>query len=145
GDSGGPMIVSIPDAGQEAFRVGGILSAGPAGYCENGSAYYAALTSSELWWIEAEFGIDVTPCGDAYGNWSPGPGCLSWNTEVNEPVNGHPSSTCGEAGARPAVDVSPPVVSLVCGIADEDAEDCSSSVRVEAVDEEVGISLVTVG
>lgn len=119
GDSGGPAYIDLrtvdgfkdkPGAGWRSF---GITSRkGPGGgNCASTTVY--GVTAKIVEWIEKDSGIDVTPCFDADGTWSPGPDC-----------GGFPDPQAG--GSWPACDpgkLSPP--SQTCG--DNDAADDDDS------------------
>ncbi len=74
GDSGGTGYVQLADGGWRAF---GILSGGPEG-CGNYGIY--VTMSSMVGWVEAETGIDITPCHDADGTWNPSAACNGFAT-----------------------------------------------------------------
>ncbi len=38
-----------------------------------------SLLEGAIPWLEAESGLDITPCTDASGNWAPGPNCGGYN------------------------------------------------------------------
>jgi hypothetical protein len=74
-------------------------------------------------WVEAETGMDFTPCHDADGAWNPGPECGGASIDADTPSPGAiwlacsgaqtgPSSTCGPAFGSEA-DGEPPIVSIV--------------------------------
>lgn len=69
GDSGGPAFVQSP-AG--TWHTLGVLVFGPA--CGQGPVLYRAL-HDRIAWLEAETGLDLSPCHDADGGWEPGPAC----------------------------------------------------------------------
>jgi len=69
GDSGGPGFVRLPDG---SWRVFGILSAGPD--CGLGVSTYT-LIHEQVAWFEQVSGLDLTPCHQADGTWTDGPGC----------------------------------------------------------------------
>lgn len=71
GDSGGPVFVRLADGG---LRVFGNVSGGTTGIPCNGRGAYP-ITAQHVPWVEATFGIDVSPCHDADGTWNPGPDC----------------------------------------------------------------------
>jgi len=70
GDSGGPAFVRMPDGTWRAF---GIVSGPNFGNC--GDAMWFATIHTAIPYIEAESGIDVTPCHHTDGTWNPSPGC----------------------------------------------------------------------
>ncbi|MEX1363554.1 MAG: trypsin-like serine protease [Nannocystaceae bacterium] len=118
GDSGGPVFVQMPDTG--SWRVFGITSYGSAN-CQQGGYY--SLMHTGMDWFEGETGIDLTPCHDAQGNWTPGPACQdfpltpataggSWGDGCSPGELGGPETTCG-APFDASGDVDAPVVSFV--------------------------------
>jgi MYXO-CTERM domain-containing protein len=74
GDSGGPAYVQFPDGSWRTFGIASTVSGGCGG---NGTH---SLLEGALQWIEAESGLDVTPCTDYQGNWAPGPNCGGYNS-----------------------------------------------------------------
>jgi MYXO-CTERM domain-containing protein len=68
GDSGGPVYVRLDDG---SWRVFGITSYG--GQCGSGGVYGNMATN--LAWAEQQTGLDLTPCFDGQGNWTPNPTC----------------------------------------------------------------------
>lgn len=117
GDSGGPVFVQMPDSG--TWRVFGITSYGSANCLEGG---FYSLIHVGMPWFEAETGLDLTPCHDADGNWTPGPRCQdfpmnpmnaggSWGNGCEPGELGGPESTCG-AAFDPSGDTDPPVVAF---------------------------------
>lgn len=117
GDSGGPALVQLDDG---TWRVFGVTSWGQPG-C--GAGNYFSLVHNGIDWIEAETGIDVTPCHDGLGNWDPSPACEgfaagdpgvaegTWDTCSFGQTSG-PSSTCGPA-FDPSPDTTAPEVTIV--------------------------------
>lgn len=80
GDSGGPGLVRLADGSWRVFGTGGHLY-DPGGLppplekgnlCGTGAAY--GFAPFVLDWLEAETGIDLTPCWDD-GVWAPNPEC----------------------------------------------------------------------
>lgn len=70
GDSGGALFVRVGGA----WRLAGVTSFGAS--CGSGGFY--GRIDRALLWIEETTGLDLTPCHDRNGTWSPGPACLSW-------------------------------------------------------------------
>ena len=118
GDSGGPAYIRMPDGTWHNF---GITSFGTAAGCGGTPTSYV-MPHAFLPWIEEESGIDITPCGDADGNWAPTEECTgfsmdpldssgSWETGCQHQLSG-PLRTCG-----PAYDEEPdtlgPAVALI--------------------------------
>ncbi|EDM74912.1 putative serine protease [Plesiocystis pacifica SIR-1] len=115
GDSGGPAYIQYPDGSWHTF---GIVSGGPP--CGQGADVYA-LMHRAVPFIEANSGIDVTPCHDADGTWNPSPDCggfatetlatnVSWNSGCATALSG-PLSTCGPDYTAPPDD-NPPLVKI---------------------------------
>ena len=110
GDSGGPVFLQLQDS---SWRVFGITSYG--GACGTGGYY--SMMHIGMPWFEQDSGLDLTPCHDAEGNWSPGPDCGgfpqnagagggSWPSCNPGPVSGA-SATCGAPYAEPAPEPEP--------------------------------------
>jgi hypothetical protein len=111
GDSGGPAYVQLGDGGWRAF---GIVSGGVS--CDDSVTY--VTMHSMIGWVEAQTGMDFTPCHDADGTWNPGPECggTSQGADAPEPGASWPacsgaqtsaSSTCGPAYASDDDDDAP--------------------------------------
>ncbi|PRQ05718.1 trypsin-like serine protease [Enhygromyxa salina] len=109
GDSGGPAYVQFPDGSWRTFGIASTVTGGCGG---NGTH---ALLEGALGWLEAESGLDVTPCTDSEGNWAPGPLCGGFNTLTPNEGVGDWSSWCAGTPAS--------VVSDVCGNAWDDFDD----------------------
>ena len=84
GDSGGPAFVQLREdlGGDGTWRVFGITSWGPQG-CMNGGSY--GRMDHNMEWLEAESGLDLTPCHDADGTWNPGPQCGAFPLDPGTP------------------------------------------------------------
>ena len=105
GDSGGPAFVRLADGTWRVFGTGshlfdtGAFPPPPDGNtCGAGVAYgHAGLVAG---WLEAETGFDLTPCHDAAGTFTGGPGCVSFPQETHH-VNGSWNDGCagGQLGA----------------------------------------------
>ena len=117
GDSGGPAFKRMADGGWRAF---GITSTGPGGCTDNAGRTHS-LISGAVPWIEAQSGVDITPCTDAEGNWEAGPNCGGFNASdpgaafgswsngcVGGPTTG-PANTCGPSNTEPQDDTPPSV------------------------------------
>lgn len=114
GDSGGPVYVQLDDG---TWRVFGITSYG--GQCGGGGVYGNIATN--LAWVEEKTGIDVSPCHDSQGNWTPNPACSGFpldpgsgaNTSWAESCGGGPVSsfgaTCGNPFSPDGDEVAPTV------------------------------------
>lgn len=110
GDSGGPAFVdlrTIPEFADKpgaGWRVFGVTSRmGPGGGMCASTTYYGGI---HKWveWVEEETGIDITPCFDADGTWSPSEACKdfpdpeaggSWDSCDAGKLSGW-SHTCGD-------------------------------------------------
>jgi V8-like Glu-specific endopeptidase len=114
GDSGGPVYVQIDDG---SWRVFGITSYG--GQCGSGGVYGNMATN--LAWVEQQSGLDVTPCFDSQGNWTPNPTCGSFPIDPGSgngtswqqgcgggPVSGF-AATCGSPFSAEEDDEPPSV------------------------------------
>lgn len=147
GDSGGPAYVQLGDGGWRAF---GIVSGGVS--CD-GSVTYVTMHSM-IGWVEAQTGMDFTPCHDADGAWNPGPECgrASQRAAAPEPGAAWPacsgtqtqsSSTCGAAyeseddGEAPIVSIASPLDQQAFARAPVDVD-----VLIEAVDAGSGVEHV---
>lgn len=118
GDSGGSAFAQLDDG---SWRLFGIASTVP-GSCGGSSQHIPAWAA--VAWIEADSGLDVTPCHDADGGWSPGPECggfptapgddngLSWGSGCGPGPQGDVGETCGAAAGEPQ-DRDGPSVSFV--------------------------------
>lgn len=115
GDSGGPAFLRLDDGSWRSF---GIVSYGSP--CGEGT-YYSQL-HLQLPWLEAASGIDLTPCGDADGNWAPSALCTDFPIEPGTPAgtwdngcSGGPvtdwSASCG-APFPADPDTTPPTVEI---------------------------------
>ena len=103
GDSGGPAYIKLPDG---SWRVWGVTHGGLEGAVCGAQSDYM-YTPAFVQWIEQQSGLDVTPCYDATGAWSPGPKCTGFpmNPEVSDGTWAHmctenllvsgPSAACG--------------------------------------------------
>lgn len=115
GDSGGPAFVRLPEelGGDGSWRVFGIASYITGGAC--GLIAYHSLVHEAVPWIEAESGIDVTPCHYANGDWNPSPACVGFPLE---PWDGEGKTWAGGCGGGPVGE--PPAT---CGAAFDDTPD----------------------
>ncbi|MEM6292178.1 MAG: trypsin-like serine protease [Myxococcota bacterium] len=118
GDSGGSAYAQLDDG---SWRLFGIASTVP-GSCGGSSQHIPAWAAVP--WIEADAGIDITPCHDADGAWNPGPGCgsfptnpgsdngLSWASGCGPGPQGPVGETCGAANGQPQ-DLEAPAVDFL--------------------------------
>lgn len=81
GDSGGPAYVQLSDGTWRVIAAvqGPHPNAPPLG-CGHGGTY--TLIHTEMDWIEAGSGYDITPCFDADGTWNPSEACRGFPTEL---------------------------------------------------------------
>ncbi len=98
GDAGSPAFARMDDG---TLR---LLATSSGGRCTG----FATLTHAHIPWFEARTGIDLTPCHNEHGGWSPTPECGGFyaGTDVgggdplrfcaDEP-HGEASETCGAA------------------------------------------------
>ncbi len=102
GDSGGPAYVQFPDGSWHTFGIASTVSGGCGG---NGTH---SLLEGAIPWIEAESGIDVTPCTDSNGNWAPGPGCGGYNALPANQGTGSWDNWCSGVSVTGNLDVCGP-------------------------------------
>jgi uncharacterized protein (TIGR03382 family) len=69
GDSGGPALVRLADGSWRSFGIASTV----VGECGGYGAH--SLLAGAVGWIEADSGVDITPCHAADGSWAPGPDC----------------------------------------------------------------------
>jgi MYXO-CTERM domain-containing protein len=148
GDSGGPAYVQYPDGSFHAF---GTVSGGPP--CGSGPDTYT-LIHKAVPWIEANSGVDITPCHDVDGTWNPTPECQGFATETLDssvdwadwcatPRLG-PAATCGNAfnaepdDVAPIVTITEPATGTVF-----DGPMASIDILIDAQDEGHGVKSVT--
>lgn len=110
GDSGGPTFVALADGTWRT--VGAASTLHPESFPdENGEICGFGTVYDVFWnemdWLEQLFGIDVTPCHDSSGNWTPTSSCVGFPGVLIDPVAtwddgcattalGGWSATCGE-------------------------------------------------
>jgi hypothetical protein len=141
GDSGGPAFVRYPDGSWHVFGIASTLTGDCGGLGTHSLAWHAVP------WIEAESGIDITPCHDQDGTWNPDFRCAGfYSAEPGEgfgqygnwcpgtPRNG-PSATCG-AGFDSVPDDLPPTVKISVPIAGEhpDLDVFATPIEIDAQD-----------
>lgn len=93
GDSGGPVFTQLADG---SWRVFGVTSYG--GACGTGGYY--SMMHVGMPWLEADSGLDLTPCHDAQGNWDPGPECAGFPLNPWSGGGGWPSCDVGPVSAE---------------------------------------------
>ncbi len=97
GDSGGPVMVKLKAnlGGDDTWRVIGIHSwaqMSEPGVC--GGSAGSTIASSAVDFIESQSGIDVTPCFDGNGNWSPTWGCQGFPIDPQTGGEGSYNAGC---------------------------------------------------
>ena len=101
GDSGGSAYVQLADGSWRviaaAARVHPDSPVDPP-YCLYGTVYTGAW--NEMYWYEAETGLDLTPCYDTDGNYDPTPGCLDFPEDPLTPASW--SDACAAQPGSPA-------------------------------------------
>lgn len=102
GDSGGPAFVQFPDGSWRTFGIASTVS----GACGGNGTH--SLLEGALPWIEAESGLDVTPCTDYLGNWAPGPNCGGFMAQPAGVGTGTYDDWCSGTPASPVSDVCGP-------------------------------------
>jgi MYXO-CTERM domain-containing protein len=102
GDSGGPAFVQFPDGSWRTFGIASTVSGGCGG---NGTH---SLLEGALPWLEAESGLDLTPCTDYEGNWAPGPNCGGFNSQTAGQGSGTWDDWCSGTPTSPISDVCGP-------------------------------------
>ncbi len=123
GDSGGPVFAQISDGSWRAF---GITSGGEgithAEDCGGEGIY--ALMHVAIPWIEEHSDVDITPCHDVDGAWSPTPACGDFPLDPehhnggdwNGGCSGGPTSDFSGLCGQPfelKEDVEPPIVAVI--------------------------------
>lgn len=105
GDSGGPAFVRMSDGtwrvfgtGSQLFDPGGLPPpVEPGNACGVGASYGNA--SLVVDWLETNIGFDITPCHDAAGTFTGGPGCGDFPLEIHHAIGDWVSGcTGGEKG-----------------------------------------------
>jgi MYXO-CTERM domain-containing protein len=132
GDSGGPAFIRVPASagGDDSWRMIAIQSTQPV---EDGAGEpiecgtlpnNTAVISQGLAFIEAESGIDVTPCFDTDGGWEPSFGCAAfpldpgagggnWSAGCDPGPMTEFSAACGLPFDELHPDETPPVLTIV--------------------------------
>ncbi len=110
GDSGGPAFVQLSDGSWRAFA---IVSGPNVGNCSD--AMWFATSFVAIPFIEAQSGIDVTPCHFSDGTWNPSPACGDFPLA---PADGSATSWADGCGGGPTLDWG-----QVCGPAFDGSED----------------------
>jgi MYXO-CTERM domain-containing protein len=117
GDSGGPALVKLSDG---TWRTAGISST-TTGACGGLGTY--GRTDATVTWVEENSGVDVTPCFEQDGTWSPtqecggfyaataGDGYGTWSNGCQGTPAGDASAMCG-APFNSEPDEDPPSVTI---------------------------------
>lgn len=141
GDSGGPAFIRYPDNSWHVFGIASTLTGTCGGLGTHALAWHAVP------WIEAESGIDITPCHDQDGTWNPDFRCSGfYSAEPGEGFGvystwcpGTPrnpaSATCG-AGFDSVPDNTPPTVEIVVPVAGDhpDLKTFETTIEIDAQD-----------
>lgn len=149
GDSGGPTMIQYPDGSWHAFGIASTYN----GTCGSGGIH--ALMPGAVEWIEAESGVDMTPCHDADGKWNPTPLCQgfyagdetgtgtgTWTDWCEGTPAGKSSATCG-AGFDAVPDPDPPQVQITYPTDGQEFDSGSTlDILVDAVDVGWGVKTV---
>lgn len=101
GDLGSPLYAQYPDGTWHLLGV-----SRESNDCANNNVY--VRMDRAVPWIEETFNVDITPCHDAEGNWSPSSACAgfplqgpegvgTWETWCEDAPRGERSTTCGPA------------------------------------------------
>ncbi|MEM7157432.1 MAG: trypsin-like serine protease [Myxococcota bacterium] len=116
GDSGGPAMVALADGSWRVFGTGGHLF-DPGGLpppklednvCGSGAAY--GFAPFVIDWLEAETGVDLTPCWDG-GVWAPNADCGNFPLDPDIGQGSWASGCSGGSfggGVAPTCDAEPP-------------------------------------
>jgi MYXO-CTERM domain-containing protein len=92
GDSGGPLYVQLKDGTHDwGLRVAGSTSSAGSARCDCTCNTIYVNISNHVKAIEANEGIDVTPCTDADGNWAPGPDCHDFQSAPQDGTGTYPA------------------------------------------------------
>jgi MYXO-CTERM domain-containing protein len=102
GDSGGPALIQFPDQSWHAFGIASTVT----GSCGGNGTH--SLLEGALPWLEAESGLDLTPCTDTNGNWAPGPSCGGYNSLAAGQGSGSWGDWCAGTPVSPPSDVCGP-------------------------------------
>lgn len=92
GDSGGPLYVQLRDGSRDyGWRLAGATSGPGSGNCDCTCSTVYVNIAMHIAAIEKNEGIDVTPCTDASGAWSPGPECNQMQKEPSSATGTFPN------------------------------------------------------
>lgn len=118
GDSGGPVMLQLPDGGWRVFGIASYVIGG----C--GAEQYFSMMHKHIEKFESYLNVDITPCHTPDGTWDPSPDCGgfalqpgvpagTWATgcQADAPVS-EASAACGPAYGE-IVDDEPPQVEIV--------------------------------
>lgn len=148
GDSGGPALIQASDGTWRTFGVASVHVDACGGIGHYSFAWEAAA------WVEAEAGVDITPCHDADGTWRPDFRCAgfagaetagtgAWDDRCAAAPAGPASASCGAAfDASP--DTTPPKVTITSPASSSlPGPEAEVVVEVDAQDEGWGVAKVS--
>lgn len=116
GDSGGPAFIEYSDGTWHAAGIASTVSGGCGGVGTH------SRMDGAVAWVEQESGIDITPCHNVDGTWTPTPDCAgffageptghgTWSSWCDATPVGGSSETCGPPfDADP--DNDPPTITI---------------------------------
>lgn len=148
GDSGGTAYLPMEDG---SYRAISMVSTGLPG-CNDTTGTHA-LMHPAIPWIEETSQIDITPCHDADGTWSPNPNCTGffaggstpsgvWENMCEGTPSTGPSSTCGSAFDE-TPDNDPPEVTVANPTQGEEFDTGALvTIEIDAVDAGYGVEEV---
>lgn len=148
GDSGGPALIQAADGTWRTFGIASVHVDACGGIGHYAFAWNVAS------WVEAEAGIDITPCHEADGTWHPDFRCAgfagadtagvgAWGDGCAAAPRGDAGASCGAAfDASP--DTTPPTVSITSATNTKSTPVTGEiAVEVDARDEGWGVARVT--
>jgi|GEM_PF-694462 len=150
GDSGGPAFVQFPDGSWRAFGIASTVSGGCGGTGTH------SIINGALPWLEAESGLDLTPCSTSDGTWAPGENCGGFNALAANQGTGAWANSCAGQPVSPASDVCgppwngfdnnlPPVVDITSPMWGESFPvDAAIDINVDAVKDPEGPAVKSV-
>ncbi len=140
GDSGGSAFAQLEDG---TWRLFGIASTVP-GSCGGSSQHVPAWAA--VAWIEADSGLDITPCHDADGAWNPGSECggfptapgsdngLSWGSACGPGPLSDLGASCGAAAGEPQDREAPALSFLQPAAGSHPGPLFETSIELEVID-----------